>query len=371
MRNLFICKTPYQLIVITQLVLTQYGNDINDLLICDTIAHVEDLSASIREANIFNSVEIHRSMSVQNRVSKRKYYLIAGKQILNIKRAVFGFQARYDRLFICNLSFEETLIYRELKHANRHLKKYMFEDGFATYTEMYGRFFDALYVKKSFLHNIRALQKRLKYGAFAKVDGLFVFSPELLDWHPAFDVLTIPKIDPEDTSARAAFNKIFGIHKFEDSYEEKYVFFEEAYYADGNDVGDVELVNRIAGVTGKNNLIVKIHPRNPENRFRALGYKTNVNTFVPWEIIALNIDLKEKVLITIASGSALTSLVNTSVSPKAVFMLMNSREFKDKKLTPSVDTLNRVAAHYPEMIILPEDVEPFLRVLEDMDSKAL
>lgn len=365
MRNLFICKTPYQLIVITQLVLTQYGNDMNDLLICDTIANVESLSISIREANIFNSVEIHRSMSVQNRVSKRKYYLIAGKQLLHIKKDVFGFQTKYDRLFICNLSFEETLIYRELKYTNRNLKKYMFEDGFATYTEMYGRFVGALVFNKSVLHNIKALCKRFKYGVFNKVDGLYVFSPDLLDWHPAFAVFAIPKIDPEDRLARITFNKIFGLQKLEDRYEEKYVFFEESYYADGNDVGDVELVNRIAEVTGKNNLFVKIHPRNPKNRFHDLGYKTNVNTFVPWEIIALNIDLKEKVLITIASGSALTSLVNTSVSPKAIFMLMNSREFRNKKLTPSADTLNRVASCYPENIIMPEDMESFLRLIAE------
>ena len=365
MRNLFICKTPYQLIVITQLALTQYRNDSNDILLCDTIANVESLSINIQESKIFNSVEIHRSLSILNRVSKRKYYVIAGKQILNRKRDIFGFQSKYDRLFFCNLSFEETLIYRELSHENSNLKILMFEDGFATYTEMYGRFINALSFNKSCLHNIKTLYKRFKYEAFIKVDGLYVFSPDLLDWHPPFAVLSIPKINPEDTESRTIFNKIFGLHKLEDSYKEKFIFFEESYYADGNDVGDVALVNRIAEITGKNDLIIKIHPRNPENRFHKMGYKTNVNTFVPWEIIALNIDIKEKVLVTIASGSALTSLVNTSVSPKAVFMLMNSREFKDKKLTPSVDTLNRVASHYPENITLPEDVEMFLRMITE------
>ena len=368
MKNLFVCKTPYQLIVITQLVLAQYKDDINDILLCDTIANVESLAHNIRETTVFNSIKVHPSMSILNRVSKSQYYIIAFKQLLNKRNHMFEFQVQYDRFFICNLSFEETLLYRELKYGNPNMKVYMFEDGFATYTEMYGQFFDVLCVKKSFLHNIKILQKRLKYGVFTKVDGLFVFSPNLLDWHPTFAVLTIPKINPEDRNSRLTFNKIFGLQQLEDSYEEKFVFFEESYYSDGNDVGDVELVNRIAEVTGKNDLIVKIHPRNPENRFLKMGYKTNTNTFVPWEIIALNIDIKEKVLITIASGSALTSLVNTSVSPKAVFMLMNSRGFKNKKLTPSVDTLKRVASHHPEKIILPDDVESFLRVLEDMDS---
>ena len=41
---------------------------------------------------------------------------------------------------------------------------------------------------------------------------------------------------------------------------------------DGYNVNDVEIVEKIASIVGKEKLFVKTHPRNPENRFEKLGY---------------------------------------------------------------------------------------------------
>lgn len=56
--------------------------------------------------------------------------------------------------------------------------------------------------------------------------------------------------------------------------------------------------------------MVKIHPRNPVNRFEKLGYKTNHNTAIPWEVIVMNTDdISDKVLITVASSCILNPII--------------------------------------------------------------
>ena len=118
----------------------------------------------------------------------------------------------------------------------------------------------------------------------------------------------------------------------------------------------------------KNNIFVKIHPRNRVNRFRELGYKTNIDTSVPWEIIAMNIDISNKVLITIASGSALTSLVNMSTKPKRIIMLMNCDGIEKEKLTPSLPILEKVAEINSGVVFLPQNIDELEKYLRDINT---
>ena len=125
------------------------------------------------------------------------------------------------------------------------------------------------------------------------------------------------------------------------------------------------MVNKIAEVVGKENIFVKIHPRNKVNRFQKLGYVTNQNTEIPWEIIALNIPISEKVLLTIASGSALTSLVNMSSVPKKIVMLMNCKEIDDSKLTSSLHSLRTVASLHRDTVCLPDSFDEAIELLQE------
>lgn len=138
---------------------------------------------------------------------------------------------------------------------------------------------------------------------------MYAFSPEIMTYYPPFVVEKLPPIDYADKELVMLYNKIFNFNMNVDSYRQKVIFFEESYYADGYKVDDVEIVNQIASIVGKENTFVKIHPRNPENRFEKLGYYTNKNTSIPWEVIAMNLDLSDKILITIASVSVIMPCV--------------------------------------------------------------
>lgn len=361
MNNLFLCKTSYQVLVIVQLVLTRFQNDENDIWISDTIANQEVLYDRIRVAGIFRSVKKHPTKAYLRK--SKGFYVLMGLLSNASITPNLAIDRAYDRFLFCNISYEETLIYRALKKKSKNMETYLFEDGFSSYTKNYGDFFASLHSGTGYRHMPCKIYKYLMYEAYYKIKAIYAFTPELFEWLPEHGIVEIKKIDPSDSDTIRIFNQVFGYEEVEDTYDENTIFFEESYYADGIEVGDYDLVNKIAAKVSENNLLVKLHPRNPANRFRNQGIHTNIGTHVPWEIIALNIDLKNKTLITIASGSALTSLINTSIKPKRVVMLMNSKEFQKSKLTPTLSLLQKIAGKHSDVVALPETVGQFLEML--------
>ena len=99
------------------------------------------------------------------------------------------------------------------------------------------------------------------------------------------------------------------------------VFFEESYPCDGVDIGDVALLDRVAKLVGKENVLVKTHPRNQVNRFALAGYRTNQDPSVPWELVALNHSFAGTVFLTVGSSAATNPWCVLGIPAKAVFFV--------------------------------------------------
>ena len=147
------------------------------------------------------------------------------------------------------------------------------------------------------------------------------------------------RITPINTELSQELAILFDYANCQDKYDEKYIFFEDGA-RDWNDSTDVDLMQKIAEIVGKDNIIVKTHPRNPENRFAKLGFKTNTNTSVPWEVIASNIDIENKVLITMFSQSVITP--DVLMGKKGLAIIMSHLEkSRDSSLAVLFDYMNR------------------------------
>ena len=357
MEILILCKSAFQLVSSSRIAETVHKGDNVDMALFDNIANADKLLDSIKRSSFFRDVNIYSYQKyARGRRPKRK----AAPYMYNIKLPT---ERVYDIVYFANVYdwISNQIIHhlREaVKKAGKELEVRMFEDGFSTYSDHYGKFF-------SRLGKYSPIQKHLTeraYGEYYNISKLFVFTPELVEWKPPFELVPIKKISYDDTDYIREMNIIFNFEKLTDKYDKDIIFFEESYFADNIKVDDIGVIKRIAAIAGKDNIFVKIHPRNPVNRFKGMGICTNENTVVPWEIIAMNIDLTNKLLITIASGSALTSLVNMSVVPKRIIMLANMEGIDETKLTPTCRTLKRIAMHYPETASLPETYEE----LEDL-----
>lgn len=202
----------------------------------------------------------------------------------------------YTDFYIAVADDYNKLYYYNMVKMGMRPEVHIFEDGLSTYL------IDHLEeCKTDFLnHNI------YKENAFIKhVSEILLYQPEL---HVAnthiCPINMIPKINYRKEKTKTMFNDIFGSNSLP---EEKYIFLEEAFVWDGISSTDMDLVEFIAKAVGKENLIVKMHPRNNINRFSKEGYKIVENSKIPWEMTVMNSDLSDKVFITVSSTSAFTA----------------------------------------------------------------
>lgn len=346
MRAIFLCKTPYQILVAVRLKNSMSPKMNGDIIIFDTIANYKVLGSRLEGSGFFDHVYYFCGKKIGT------YHGIRGKVASVFYSPKILLKEQYNRVYMANVyDWVENAIVKTIQRIScEKIDIYMYEDGFATYSNHYADFFSMINSKNI----IARSYYKVAFSEYYKIKGLCVFSPELVSWKPNFDIVEIKKIEDKDVEYKQIINDIFGYSSMQDLYSQKYVFFEESYYADGIEIDDVDLVKKIAEVVGKDNLIIKIHPRNPVNRFKKSGYITNINTEIPWEVIALNINIAEKVLITIASGSALTSLINMKSCPRKVVMLMNCKEIDERKLTPTLHLLRRIAEQNNQVVCLPK-----------------
>ena len=298
-RSLFIVNTPYQLMVSINLIKTRYSNTIADIVITNNIADFLDLAKRVRESKLFDRVYIYKIKNIYP--DKNGVALI--RRLINEKNI---FNEKYDYYFFANLDHGASGVFRALKKNNKYVLPIMFEDGYATYSGWYSDFLtmfgsfpkDGNFCKRPFY---KTLFHRYIDNVFCDVNKMFVFNPEIMTYIPPFDVERMEPIDTSNKELILLYNNIFNYDPSIDSYDEPIIFFEESYYADGYNINDIQIIESIAKIVGKEKILIKIHPRNPKNRFQKLGYKTNTNTSIPWEVICMNINLNNKILISIAS----------------------------------------------------------------------
>ena len=89
--------------------------------------------------------------------------------------------------------------------------------------------------------------------------------------------------------------------------KEQYIFLEECFWTEKKNTNEIDILDRIAERVGKENIIVKLHPRTVHDVFALHGYKTFLESNIPWEMFMLHPEFKNKILLTASSGSAMTA----------------------------------------------------------------
>ena len=128
---------------------------------------------------------------------------------------------------------------------------------------------------------------------------------------------------------------------------------------------DFKLILYIAEIVGKENLLVKLHPRNKINRFEKYGIATNKTIGIPWELIQMNDDFSDKVLLTISSGSVLASKLYFNDNIKT-YLLFNCTDKMSNMVTEKYfEYLKKLENKFGlDNFIIPKNEEEFLKRLE-------
>lgn len=356
---LFVCNTVYQVIIVAWLKYKVFKNDYADIVISDHSKGYKDIAKNIEKAGLFDNVFTVDSYEYswyktqyKSRYERLFYEFFKSYEL----KKYLKLKTEYDELFVSNLDGFAVLLFAVLGKSGTQL--HLFEDGTATYSKLYERNYNNKKVPES--RKLHLIYDTLGYKpVYGNVKSLWVLNPEALLWEPEYEVKKIPSLEI-DANFKGIINTIFSYEAITDKYDRKYIFFEESFFADTGYTEDVRLVAKLADIVGKDNIMIKIHPRNPKNRFKELGYKTNENISVPWEVLLLNVDFSDKILITIGSQTIVTPCILFGMHIRS-FSLINCINEKPKVLDgPLFDVLMMLYDKYKDNITLCNSIEEII-----------
>lgn len=364
-RELFLCNSVYQIMVAVWIKHCYLNGNHTDIIITDHMNDGRKISKKIEEIALFDNVFYAETLKeARYKVKRNRFEILIGDLFPeNQLQQYVKLKYVYTELYIANFDGFSQMLFNAMSRKNLMLQLHVFEDGISTYCEIekYYKYFEYYYYNhkddcnlfKRFLHK-KIYRKKPLYG---NVKRFLVFNPEMMKWDPKCEVENLKKIDSKDKKYRELINQVFDYQNCVDKYDSKYIFFEESFFADGETISDIELVEELAKRVGKDNIMIKIHPRNPKNRFAELGYKTNRNTSIPWEVILLNIgDVSDKVFLTIASSAILNPIMIFGVKIKAYSLYPCLKEIPKRLKGESWEFINSLFLQYSEMITLCDNI---------------
>ncbi len=356
MRILFLSNTLYQMIVAC-CIREMYSSDEAELVLSDHSTGNEIIATKLKkDGSLFNQVyyvKTHYLYERDNSMNRRTRV----KEISNIQTvpSMSAIDGKYDMFFCANAEPFSSRLVNYVKNTNKDAIICWFEEGLSAYS-FDRRYFPTTgrYIKNKFMEKLNF------YSVPSIVEKYFVFFPEKMEWKPR---ACLERISPMSTALYNSLAKIFNLKESPDQYSEKYIFLEDGArdWAETDD--DIKLLNAIADVIGKENIIVRLHPRNAVNRFKALGYKTNIDNTIPWEILSGQIDIEKKVLITIYSQSVFTPEQIYGKKGKAIFLAKLDLSLEEE-MKPLVDfEYHQYLSKDPSRYYVPTTMKELMEIL--------
>lgn len=342
----FHCCTVYQLIVAIQVKCVFYSSYWSELIISKSTPNSNIIAK--RLCDVFDSVVVADNETLDwNAPKMMSWYYIKKRLPKLLESSNIKENDVVDEYLFAGLGGFSNAIGQWLMHEHGCKNIAMFEEGASSYSRIYEH---AICMRRK----NPSIIKNLYYKCFPHVLSVFkkfyFFDQNLCLWDTQSKVIEIPSLLETKSIINPILNKVFSVKECRDSYDRDVIFFEESYYNDGILTGDVELVENLAKIYGKDNIIVKVHPRNKENRFKKLGYTTNVDLTIPWEAIALNIEgMENKTLVTMTSTALISTYLCIKSNAKLIFYTskLNSQ---NQRVLYTAEVIKKLASLYPNII---------------------
>lgn len=228
----------------------------------------------------------------------------------------------YDKYFLPTLF--------SLLRANNRLQVFRFEEGFISYVgDMTSLPPKAVRAFGNIANALRGMPTlRNAYS------GCFYLEPDHVMTHADDPRLRVRGIKRDDTSFINLLCRIFSYEPIR--IDEPIIFFEDCHVNDGHWTNDIELLEHIALIVGKQNIIVKRHPRGLVDRFTPHGFKVMPRSDVPWELIQMKMNTSDKLFVSLISGSPISCIHLLEEKPRALLLhrLMKADAYVHKYALP-------------------------------------
>lgn len=356
-KNLYICKTPFQIITSIMLHKNDFAGEKADVVICSTMRDYMKVIKNMQALNIFDNVYSASFDIVNSAITMSMGVLNPG---YFLKKSGFC-QSGYSRIFTHGMfgDFDNAVF-----HYNKDAEIMLFDEGYSSY--MYSRVEDFNRFSKGhkFFYKLSKLLYGRKYiNESAK--KIYLYKPELCVNKLPFEVCRISIDYTRMNEFVQIISSIFEIDNIVNEYDSDYIFFEECFGLDFSKNGDMEIIGTIADIVGKDKMMVKLHPRDKTNRFENEGIKTNITVGVPWEALALNMHNTNKTLITFSSGSVISCKFLCNDNSKTILLYKLFPDTYIKKTQEELEWLRKVQDMYKQSIFAPETKEELIHLLKN------
>lgn len=352
MKILFSCSNPYQIMIS---ILLQYQisekNTVSNIIITDTFPAAENISEKLKGMNIFNKVYLVRIKDII-KPQPLKSKLTKISKMLFWKQCVTdeGIEADYDKFFFNCEDIWSYNVISYLKIVGEQCEINRYEEGFSSYTNLIPQ------SQKS--KNIITFRNRLYAKSdLLKYDNFYVFNPDLLQKKYDSNIIKINNLIAKQEKYQNAITDLFKVKKEIDKYNGKFIIFEDGYSADGCEVNDYEIYEKIIRQIGPEKFVLKMHPRSTQNRFERLGIEVYKPNGIPWEAIVLSGKIENVTMFTFGSGSVINSRFLLNDNSKAVLLaklLRNPPKLFDENYMRFIDKFSQI---YRDGLFIPSNMD--------------
>lgn len=365
--NLIVCCTMYQLINAANIVDT-VKEEFDLLLVQSTdFSQVKD---RLKTCGLFQDIYEMENYLPKERAYRDKMEEVKRNEIHKDLCQFMDYSClkkAYQKVYmpIDDVFGKFLFYYLRRREPNVHLCLY--EDGLASYIKNYSN-----RAKNDHVHHY-------KFGTRPFVESIeeyWLYEPELYFGSrlPAV-MMPLPKINRMRQQLWDKLHLIF-FDEEEARFKitAKYLYFVEAFLDKNVVVEDMRLLKYISDRLGRDRLEVKLHPREPVDRFTPQGFKVSRGISLPWEALLLaNQDLKIATF-SFSSTAALTAKMVFGMETYNVFCcrlpLINAGySLRDGALKKFVNAARRVMNEREQCLYMPSDFAQFDEILTYIEGK--
>lgn len=341
MRRLIIVNTYYQLITAIQLRNTLFAEDELVLLISNQSNRAEQIAENLKNESIFSEVHFIRSKGLISGRSK-PVKLLDGICVGLGLPSSFSFYLKglsslfFDEIVAYNFGVDVYSVYSQLCRYNPALTISVLEEGVLSY--------NIVKLGTPNWAHINQLRKMLGKKILSDVfRHFYCFYPSV--YKGSLEVFPIPRIRLDSKTVQQ-IRAVFEIDKRELNYSRKYILFTTIFdFEGGEPIGEYELACRIADLVGKENLLIKQHPRDPRTIYTDNGFCVDGNSSIPWEAIQVSADFGSITYLTVNSGSVLSGSTLSETPIRTFFLYPLCDCCRNEKCQKTVKDLEAVLSN--------------------------
>lgn len=308
-RLLYVVSTQLQLVSCIVLQMTENAGIPADLILMDS-SNWDTVRPGLPKMGLFEHIDdLVLWTGERERIRQISDWKVRLKESLELTKTFqLPHLLPYTDMYIHEDTSPMKIIYYTLVHHGIKPDVHFTEEATATYTRTV-----IPPAKDYFIHE--------KFGQdsfYKHVKKIYLFEPSCYTGgNTEVELCPITKINALTDQQKQL---LCSIYPTTPQIKEKIIFFEGVFHEDAYPVDEYDLLMKIVDLVGKENVIIKRHPRVKVDRYTHKGIKVLPNATVPWEVMLLNQNLEGKLLISVSSFTCMSPLTIYGMEYRAMFL---------------------------------------------------